>query len=99
MNVTRREFLLQSANACVGYALGAAAFAAGVQRFSLINALAQGLDYKALVCVFMAGGNDRHNLVVPTGAPEDEQYAAGRSAAGPASARRPPPPLRPPRTC
>ena len=61
MNVTRREFLLQSASACAGYALGAAAFAAGVQRFSLINALAQGLDYKALVCVFMAGGNGEQN--------------------------------------
>ena len=41
MHVTRREFLLQ-AGSCVGYALGAAAFIAGVQRFSLINALAQG---------------------------------------------------------
>ncbi|HJZ75942.1 MAG TPA: DUF1501 domain-containing protein [Vicinamibacterales bacterium] len=87
MNVTRREFLLQSAHACVGYALGAAAFAAGVQRFSLINALAQGLDYKALVCVFMAGGNDGNNLVVPTGATEYDQYAAVRSAAGLAIAR------------
>ncbi|HMF98524.1 MAG TPA: DUF1501 domain-containing protein [Vicinamibacterales bacterium] len=82
MNVTRREFLLQSASACVGYALGAAAFAAGVQRFSLINALAQGLDYKALVCVFMAGGNDGNNLIVPTSTSEYGQYAAVRTAAG-----------------
>jgi len=87
MNVTRREFLLQSASACVGYALGAAAFAAGVQRFGLINALAQGLDYKALVCVFMAGGNDGNNLVVPTSTTEYDQYAAVRSAAGLAIAR------------
>jgi uncharacterized protein (DUF1501 family) len=87
MNVTRREFLLQSANACVGYALGAAAFVAGVQRFSLINALAQGLDYKALVCVFMAGGNDGNNLIVPTSTTEYNQYAATRSAAGLAIAR------------
>ena len=41
MKVTRREFLLQSGHACFGYALGAAAFVAGVQRFSLINAFAQ----------------------------------------------------------
>src|SRR5262249_8980666 len=80
MNVTRREFLLQSANACVGYALGAAAFAAGVQRFSLINALAQGLDYKALVCVFMAGGNDGNNLLVPTSTTEYDQDSIARSA-------------------
>jgi len=82
MNVTRREFLLQSATGCVGYALGAAAFVAGVQRFSLINALAQGVDYKALVCVFMAGGNDGNNLVVPTSTTEYNQYAAARSTAG-----------------
>ena len=37
-----------------------------VQRFSLINALAQGADYKALVCVFLAGGNDGNNMIVPT---------------------------------
>ena len=87
MNVTRREFLLQSASACAGYALGAAAFVAGVQRFSLINALAQGLDYKALVCVFMAGGNDGNNLVVPTSTTEYNQYAGARSGAGLAIAR------------
>ena len=82
MKVTRREFLLQSSQACVGYALGAAAFVAGVQRFSVINALAQGSDYKALVCVFLAGGNDGNNLVVPTTTTEYDQYAAVRSASG-----------------
>ena len=66
MELTRREFLLQAGQGCLGYALGAAAFAAGVQRFGLINALAQGTDYKALVCVFLAGGNDGNNMVVPT---------------------------------
>ena len=66
MQLTRREFLLQAGHACLGYALGAAAFAAGVQRFGLINALAQGTDYRALVCVFLAGGNDGNNMVVPT---------------------------------
>jgi uncharacterized protein (DUF1501 family) len=86
MRVTRREFLLQSAH-CAGYALGAAAFVSGVQRFSLVNALAQGTDYKALVCVFMAGGNDGNNLVVPVTTTEYNQYAAVRSASGLAIAR------------
>lgn len=36
-------------------------------------------DYRALVCVFLAGGNDSHNMVVPMGAPA---YAAYRSARG-----------------
>jgi uncharacterized protein (DUF1501 family) len=82
MRVTRREFLLQSGHACVGYALGAAAFVAGVQRFSLINLLAQGSDYRALVCVFLAGGNDGNNMVVPTTTTEYNLYAAARAASG-----------------
>jgi uncharacterized protein (DUF1501 family) len=86
MNITRREFLLQSCS-CVGYALGAAAFVAGVQRFSLINAFAQGLDYRALVCVFLAGGNDGNNLVVPTDTTGYNAYSSVRSASGLAIAR------------
>ena len=82
MNVTRREFLLHSARACAGYALGTAAFLAGVQRFSLINAFAQGSEYRALVCIFFAGGNDGNNLVVPATSTEYNQYASARSAAG-----------------
>ena len=86
MNVTRREFLLQT-GACVGYALGAAAFVAGVQRFSLINALAQGSDYRALVCVFLAGGNDGNNMVVPDEHDGIQRIPAVRSASGLAIAR------------
>ena len=86
MHVTRREFLLQTGS-CVGYALGAAAFVAGVQRFSLINAFAQGSDYRALVCVFLAGGNDGNNLVVPTDTARYNAYSSVRSASGLAVAR------------
>ena len=82
MKVTRREFLLQTGHACFGYALGAAAFVAGVERFSLINALAQGNDYRALVCVFLAGGKDGNNLVVPITTSEYNAYAAVRAASG-----------------
>ena len=81
MTLTRREFLLQTGS-CLGYALGAGAFAAGIQRFGVINALAQGSDYRALVCVFLAGGNDGNNMVVPTSTTEYRAYAAARSAAG-----------------
>ena len=87
MQITRREFLLQTGHACLGYALGAAAFAAGVDRFGLINAFAQGTDYRALVCVFLAGGNDGNNLVVPTTTTEYDAYAAVRAASGLAIAR------------
>src|SRR6266852_5273876 len=32
-----------------------------------MTARAQGPDYKALVCIFLFGGNDSNNMVVPTG--------------------------------
>jgi uncharacterized protein (DUF1501 family) len=80
MRVTRREFLLQSGHACLGYAHGAAAFTAGVARFSLINAFAQGADYRALVCVFLAGGNDGNNMIIPLDATGYNAYSAVRSA-------------------
>jgi len=79
MQLTRREFMRQ-AGSCVGYAMGAAAFVAGVQRFALINAFAQGADYRALVCVFLAGGNDSNNMVVPLGTTEYNQYSTVRAA-------------------
>jgi uncharacterized protein (DUF1501 family) len=81
MKLTRREFMLQ-ASACVGYALGAAAFASGVQRFAMINAFAQGNGYRALVCVFLAGGNDGNNMVVPTSTTEYNLYSTARAASG-----------------
>jgi uncharacterized protein (DUF1501 family) len=39
----------------------------GVEKLFLTNALAQSTntDYKALVCVFLFGGNDANNIVVP----------------------------------
>lgn len=82
MRVTRREFLLQSGHACLGYALGAAAFTAGVARFSLINAFAQGGDYRALVCVFLAGGNDGNNVIVPLDTAGYNAYSTVRSGSG-----------------
>jgi uncharacterized protein (DUF1501 family) len=87
MQVTRREFLLQSAHACLGYALGTAAFVAGIERFGMINAFAQGTDYRALVCVFLAGGNDGNNMIVPTTTTEYTAYANVRAASGLAIAR------------
>lgn len=60
MALTRREFLQKS-----GCALGAGAMALAFERFGLINALAQTGDYKALVCVFLFGGNDSNNVVIP----------------------------------
>ncbi|MEM6795654.1 MAG: DUF1501 domain-containing protein [Acidobacteriota bacterium] len=37
-----------------------------------------GDDYRALVCLFLAGGNDAFNMLVPRGAAEHAEYAAIR---------------------
>ncbi|MBV9506333.1 MAG: DUF1501 domain-containing protein, partial [Acidobacteriia bacterium] len=47
--------------------LGRAAFVSGFDRFSLVSAMAaeNPSSYRALVCIFMFGGNDSNNTVVP----------------------------------
>jgi uncharacterized protein (DUF1501 family) len=77
---TRRDFIRQAACA----ALGTAALTAFVRDLRFINsAAAQSSigdnDYKALVCIFLAGGNDSNNLIIPTILSEWEDYAAIRS--------------------
>ena len=61
MTQSRRDFIRRSC--CCAAALGAAA---NFSRFGLVNALAQGTsDFRALVCVFLFGGNDANNLLIP----------------------------------
>lgn len=77
MTQSRRKFFRDS-----GCGLGAAALLASVEQFSLINAFAQqpnvAGDYKALVCIFLYGGNDGNNMVVPLDS-EYNAYAAVRN--------------------
>jgi uncharacterized protein (DUF1501 family) len=68
-NISRRNFMQMGASFGLLSALG---------RFQSASA-APVQDYKALVCVFMAGGNDGHNVIVPTG---NAQYAAYTAARG-----------------
>ena len=73
--MSRRDFLR---NTCCTAAAGMAA--ANFSRLGLINAMAQSSsDYKALVCVFLFGGNDANNLVVPLNAPDYANYAKIRA--------------------
>jgi uncharacterized protein (DUF1501 family) len=59
MGVNRRSFIRYAA-------LTAAGSAAGLRPFGALNALAQSApDYKALVCVFLFGGNDANNTLIP----------------------------------
>ena len=80
-DLSRREFLLRTGCA----ALGVAAVSAGVERFGLISALAQEAapsDYRALVCIFLNGGNDGNNTIVPLDATGYNAYSAVRTASG-----------------
>ena len=80
---SRRDFLRQSACASLGVT-------------GLVNALAQmklmtaamaqsgghaGSPYKATVCLFMQGGNDSNNMVIPMGDPASDEMRSDYEAA------------------
>src|ERR1700685_4559586 len=76
---TRRQFLRQAACG----AMGSAALTNVITKLRLINAaVAQSIpdytDYKALVCIFLNGGNDSNNLVIPSDSTEYASYAIPR---------------------
>ncbi len=71
MKQNRREFLIKS-----GCALSMTALATQMRHFGLMSAMAQEKtvetknatvpnDYRALVCIFLVGGNDGNNTVIP----------------------------------
>lgn len=85
MTTSRRDFLRTSA--C---ALGSVALASSVESFGIVNALTPqaAAGYKALVCIFLNGGNDGNNMLVSLGQYNGpagslvEGYANVRNAAG-----------------
>jgi len=70
----RRDFLRRTA------ALSATGLAANLDLFSLAAHAATLTDYKALVCVFLFGGVDGNNVLVPTDTAGYGAYSAVRSA-------------------
>lgn len=94
MEENRREFIKKS-----GCALGMLALATQARHFGLMSAMAQQKseektddsaappsDYRALVCILLAGGNDGNNLIVPNHSDANisnyAAYAAARSPQG-----------------
>ena len=78
--ITRRDFIRRAACAAVG----TAAMTSAIRDLRFMNAaVAQSNigpnDYKALVCIFLAGGNDSNNLIIPTIPTEYNNYAAIRT--------------------
>src|SRR3954447_12420528 len=77
--LTRRQFIRQAACAAVG----TAALTANIRNLRFMNAAvaqSNATDYKAMVCIFMAGGNDSNNLIIPTIQSEYNSYATIRGA-------------------
>jgi len=70
--INRRRFLQASSAAAALASCPRTVFAQG------LGTSAPFPDYKALVCIFMFGGNDSFNMVVPRNGPEYNVYAASR---------------------
>ncbi len=74
-SASRRQFLRTVS--ALSVAGSATPFALNLASISAASAQ-QATGYKALVCVFLYGGNDAHNTVVPVRATEYNTYAAAR---------------------
>lgn len=75
---TRREFFKQVNCAAVG----TASIASTLFTLKMMEGAAYGApltDYKALVCLFLAGGNDSFNMLVPRDPTAYAEYSAARS--------------------
>jgi len=73
MRTSRRTFINCASLAAAGNVLG-------LRPFGALNALAQSSGgYKALVCVFLFGGNDANNTIVPLDTAGYANYAQTRS--------------------
>ncbi len=91
MKQSRRDFLKKTS--C---GLSMAALATQFEHFGLMSALAQKVDddtyaeapgnYRALVCIFMSGGNDGNNTIIPnhnsSSLSNYSTYSAARSSQG-----------------
>lgn len=73
-NPQRREFLKHAACSAVGYGLVSTVF----DLYKMNAVAAQAGDYKALVCLFLFGGNDSNNVLVPRAGADYAAYAGGR---------------------
>lgn len=78
-HLTRRGFLGQASCAAVG----SASLLSSILNLRLVGSVAaaeapQDDDYRALVCVFFAGGNDSFNMLAPHSGPGRSDYESSR---------------------
>ena len=73
----RRAFIRKS----IGGVFGAATMGSSLSLLHSVNAMAASVpnsDYKALVCIFLLGGNDSFNMLVPRSGASYDQYLVAR---------------------
>ena len=84
LDLSRRKFI----GSCCA-AVGTTGLLSALAQLRLIGAIASpsntltanaASDYKALVCLFLQGGNDANNILIPNDASGYAAYAAGRGA-------------------
>ncbi len=78
LDLTRRKFI---GNCCA--AVGATGILSALAQLRVIGAVAADTapsDYKALVCIFLYGGNDANNLIIPSDTTSYASYASQRTA-------------------
>jgi len=81
MKQSRRTFMKNT-----GCALSAAAIVSTLDQLNVVNAAMRdqptvASDYKALVCIFLFGGNDCNNTIIPLDS-EYNDYSAARNSSG-----------------
>jgi len=74
INITRRDFFRQSACASIG-TIGVVNTIANLRLMSAAMAACPNItDYKALICLYMGGGNDSDNMLIPYSGTERTNY-------------------------
>lgn len=76
MSQSRREFLKRAA--ALSTLGGATPFALNLAGLGTVAAQTAPSDYRALVCVFLSGGNDHNNTVMPFDTSSHATYATAR---------------------
>jgi uncharacterized protein (DUF1501 family) len=81
INLSRRDFL-RKASLLSAAGSFSAPFALNLFTMNVAAASTLTADYKALVCLFLAGGNDHNNMVIATDTPSWNGYLAARNIGG-----------------
>ena len=78
---SRRQFIKEFGLGALGLTTASSVTQLKAINAAYLNNSANELntDYKAIVCFFLAGGNDSFNMLVPRGNPEYDEYAVTRS--------------------